>query len=91
MCGAHHMLKWILFESERLAEWAQLLDFAARMSPNSSETRAWFSRFTHGSGVDDAKSVVEKRIDADRWLEIRRAPLHGEHQPRPVRDGRFRQ
>jgi hypothetical protein len=52
-------MKWILFESERLPAWAQLLDLAAQMALNSSETRAWFSRFTHGSGVDDARSVVK--------------------------------
>jgi hypothetical protein len=59
MSGSHYRTKWILFESEQLPAWAQLLDLAARMSPNSSETRGWFSRFTHGSGVDDARSVVE--------------------------------
>ena len=56
MSGSHHRLKWILFEGEQLPEWAGLLDLAARMSPNSSETRGWFTR---GSGVDDARSVVE--------------------------------
>ena len=59
MSGSHHRLKCIQFESERLPEWAGLLDLAARMSPNSSETRGWFSRFTRSSGVDDARSVVE--------------------------------
>lgn len=59
MSGSHCSLKWILFENEQLPEWAELLDLAAMISPNSSETRGWFSRFTSTSGVDDARSVVE--------------------------------
>lgn len=59
MSGSHHRQMCILFERERLPECTGLLDLAARMSPNSPETRGWFSRFTCGSGVDDARSVVE--------------------------------
>ncbi len=41
-----------------LPKWAQLLDVAARLCPVSQETREWFGRFAHGSGVDDARTVA---------------------------------
>jgi hypothetical protein len=58
MPGSRHALKTIHFEGELLPDWAQLLDLAARLSPVSDETRDWFSRFTHTTGVDDARTVI---------------------------------
>jgi hypothetical protein len=58
MSETHENLKTIRFEGEMLPKWAQLLDWAARLSPVSEETRGWFSRFTRSSGVDDARTVM---------------------------------
>jgi hypothetical protein len=58
MRGSRHALKAIRFEGELLPDWAQLLDLAARLSPVTDETRDWFSRFTHRTGIDDARTVV---------------------------------
>lgn len=41
-----------------LPHWAQLLDLAARLCPVLEETRAWFSRLTNSTGVDDARTVT---------------------------------
>lgn len=81
-------LKTIRFEGELLPKWAQLLDVAAQISPVSSETRKWFSRFTHGSGVEDARTVI---LHCETLLtEIRRrkeavlselSRTHGDQQP----------
>jgi hypothetical protein len=51
-------LKVIRFEGEMLPNWAQLLDAAARLCHVAEETRRWFSRLTHSSGVDDSRTVV---------------------------------
>jgi hypothetical protein len=58
MAKSRHALRTIHFEGELLPDWAQLLDLAARLSPISDETRDWFSRFTHTTGVDDARTMV---------------------------------
>ncbi len=55
---SHENLKVIRFEGEMLPNWAQLLDFAARLCPVPEETRAWFSRLTNSTGVDDARTVT---------------------------------
>lgn len=55
---SHENLRAIRFEGELLPNWAQLLDVAARLCPVSDEVRHWFSRFTTGSGVDDARTVL---------------------------------
>jgi hypothetical protein len=53
-------LKVIRFAGELLPNWAQLLDLASSLCPVSEEVRHWFFRFTFGSGVDDARTVVER-------------------------------
>jgi hypothetical protein len=58
MFRSRHALKTIHFEGELLPDWAQLLDLAATLSSVSEETRDWFSRFTHMTGVDDARTVT---------------------------------
>ena len=50
-------LKTIWFEGEMLPEWAQLLDFAARLCPVPEQSRVWFARLASSSGVDDARTV----------------------------------
>ena len=57
---SHQNLKIIRFEEQMLPTWAQLLDLAARLSPVSEDTRAWFSRFTNSTGVDDARTVTDQ-------------------------------
>jgi hypothetical protein len=59
MRGPQH-LKTIWFEDEMLPNWAQLLDMAARVTPVSDETRAWFSRLINSSGVDDARTIRDQ-------------------------------
>ncbi len=51
-------LKIIRFEGEMLPDWAQLFDLAARSCLAPSETQQWFSRFTHSSGMDDARTII---------------------------------
>ena len=58
--GSFENLKIIRFEGQLLPHWAQLLDLAARMSSVPAETSAWFSRFTHSSGVDDSRTIIEE-------------------------------
>lgn len=58
MQDPYEKLKVIRFEGEMLPNWAQLLDAAARLCPVPDETRNWFSRLTHSSGVDDARTVL---------------------------------
>ena len=58
MQDPYEKLKVIRFEGEMLPNWAQLLDAAARLCPVPDETRSWFSRLTHSSGVDDARTVL---------------------------------
>lgn len=57
---SHENLKAIRFAGELLPNWAQLLDVAARLCPVSEEVRDWFSKLTTCSGVDDARTVIEK-------------------------------
>jgi hypothetical protein len=57
---SHENLKAIRFEGELLPKWAQLLELAARLCPVSEDVRRWFSRFTNCSGVDDARTVVDR-------------------------------
>jgi hypothetical protein len=53
-------LKVIRFATELLPNWAQLLDFAARLCPVSEDVRRWFSKLTTSSGVDDALTVIDR-------------------------------
>ncbi len=52
-------LKAIRFEDELLPDWAQLPDLAASLASVPESTRQWFSLFTHRSGVDDARTIIE--------------------------------
>ena len=58
MQDPYEKLKVIRFGGKMLPNWAQLLDAAARLCPVPDETRSWFSRLTHSSGVDDARTVL---------------------------------
>ena len=53
-------LKTIHFEGQMLPQWAQLLDLAATLAKTPPETCGWFARFTHCSGVDDSRTIVEQ-------------------------------
>jgi hypothetical protein len=55
----YRKLKTIRFGEELLPDWTQLLDIAARLCPVSPEVRAWFSRFSSGSGTDNSRTVIE--------------------------------
>lgn len=74
-----------------LPNWAQLLDWAARLSSVSEEAQGWFTRFTNSAGVDDSRTVLtqsrmlidaltsgEKKILA----ELERVP--GDKQPSQI-------
>jgi hypothetical protein len=52
-------LKPIRFEDELLPDWAQLLDLAASLCSMPDPTRQWFSLFTRGNGVDEARIIAE--------------------------------
>lgn len=69
MQDPYEKLKVIRFEGEMLPNWAQLLDAAAGLCPVPNETRSWFSRLTHSSGVDDARTVL---IQSKRLLNTLR-------------------
>lgn len=56
---SHENLKAIRFAGELLPNWAQLLDFPARLCPVSEEMRHWFTRLTTCAGVDDARTVID--------------------------------
>ena len=53
-------LKTICFEGQLLPDWAQLLFLAARLCPVAQDASLWFARLTSGSGVEDARTVVER-------------------------------
>ena len=57
---SHKNLKAIRFADELLPNWAHLLDLAARLCPVSEEVRHWFSSFTTRTGVDDARTVIDR-------------------------------
>ncbi len=69
---SHEKLKAIRFEEELLPQWAQLLDLAAALCEVPEETRQWFSRLTHSSGVDDARTVIQQCDVLRANLEARR-------------------
>jgi hypothetical protein len=70
---SRHLLKPIRFEAELLPDWAQVLDVAASLCSVPDSTRQWFSLFTGGTGVDDARTVVEH-------CEILRAGLRAQRE-----------
>jgi hypothetical protein len=57
--NSHENLKALRFEGELLPTWARLLDLATRLCPVGEDSRRWFSSFTNGSGVEDARTVIE--------------------------------
>ncbi len=67
--------KTIRFEDELLPDWAQLLDLAASLSSVPESTRQWFSLFTHRTGVDDARTIVEHCQVLQSGLRARQASV----------------
>jgi hypothetical protein len=59
---SHENLRSIRFEGELLPAWAQLLDVATRLCPLPEDVRHWFSRFTSGAGVEDARAVLDRCV-----------------------------
>ena len=57
---SHENLKAIRFADELLPNWAHLLDLAARLCPVAEEVRHWFSGFTTRTGVEDARTVIDR-------------------------------
>jgi len=60
MMRSRQSLKPIRFQGELLPDWAQLLDVAASLSSVPESTRQWFSLFTARTGVDDARTILER-------------------------------
>jgi len=77
---AHENLKAIRFAGELLPNWAQLLDLAARLCPVSEEVRHRFCLLTTRTGVDDARTVIERCTLLRRSIQEHRESIAAELQ-----------
>lgn len=89
--NSHENLRPIWFEDELLPKWAQILDVAAGLCPVSDDARRWFSRFTHYSGVEDSRVVLDHCLALQRALHERSEALssdlkhiHDDQQPSEI-------
>jgi hypothetical protein len=73
--NSHENLKAIRFEGELLPTWARLLDLATRLCPVGEDSRRWFSSFTNGSGVEDARTVIEMCNHLKATIQEHRATI----------------
>lgn len=78
--NSHENLKAIRFEGELLPTWARLLDLATRLCPVGEDSRRWFSSFTNGSGVEDARTVIEMCDHLKATIQEHRATISAELQ-----------
>jgi hypothetical protein len=77
---SYENLKAIRFAGELLPKWAQLLDLATGLCPVSDDVRRWFSRLATCSGVDDARTVIDRCSLLRRSIQENRDSIAAELQ-----------
>jgi hypothetical protein len=77
---SHENLRAIRFAGELLPNWAQLLDFAARICLDSKEVHHWFSHLTLQNGVDDSRTVMNHCRLLRRSIQEHRESITAELQ-----------